>query len=251
MSLRRFRRAVALGLALALCLLRLLLARLRGPLTLKRRAQWMQTCGRIVSAGMGLRYEIHGRPPQTGLLVANHLSYLDIVILGTALPCCMVSKAEIGRWPLFGMMARAGGTLFVERSSRVSAETVTEQVAERLRGPVPVLFFPEGTSTDGSQLLRFHSRLFDPAVVAGAPVTTATIRYVIEDSTPERELCWYGDALFLPHLWKALGTGGFTAEVYFGEPRVYTDRRAAADSTYAEIAAARAEDPCLEAQGVI
>ena len=242
MSLRRFRRAVALGLALALCLLRLLLARLRGPLTLKRRAQWMQTCGRIVSAGMGLRYEIHGRPPQTGLLVANHLSYLDIVILGTALPCCMVSKAEIGRWPLFGMMARAGGTLFVERSSRVSAETVTEQVAERLRGPVPVLFFPEGTSTDGASLLRFHSRLFEPAIVAGAEVTAAAVRYIIEDGTPERELCWFGDDAFLPHLWKALGTAGFSAEVRFGEPQVYPHRRVAADETQAEIAAMREEN---------
>jgi 1-acyl-sn-glycerol-3-phosphate acyltransferase len=251
MSLRRFRRAVALGLALALCLLRLVLARLRGRFTVERRALWLQSCGRVVSASLGIRSEIHGHPPSRGLLVANHLSYLDIVILGTALPCCFVAKAEIERWPYFGMMARAAGTLFVERSSRVSAERVTEQVAERLKGPVPVLFFPEGTSTDGSQLLRFHSRLFHPAVVAGVPVTTAAIRYVIEDGTPERELCWYGDALFLPHLWKALGTPGFTAEVYFGEPRVYTDRRVAADSTYEEIAAVRAGDACLEAEEVI
>jgi 1-acyl-sn-glycerol-3-phosphate acyltransferase len=105
--------------------------------------------------------------------------------------------------------------------------------------PVPVLFFPEGTSTDGSSLVRFHSRLFEPAAVAGAPVTAAAIRYVIEDGTPERALCWFGDESFLPHLWKTLGTAGFSGEVQFGEPRVYSDRRIAAGETHAEIEAMR------------
>jgi 1-acyl-sn-glycerol-3-phosphate acyltransferase len=241
MILRRFRRAVALGLVLGLCLLRLGFFRLRGPLTLKRRALWLQSSAYLVISAMGIRYRIQGQPPDRGLLVSNHLSYLDIVLYAAALPCCFVSKAEIRHWPLFGMLARAGGTLFVDRSSRVSAEQVTEQVAERLRGPVPVLFFPEGTTTDGSQLLRFHSRLFDPAAVAGVPVTAASIRYVIEDGTPERELCWFGDALFLPHLWKALGTRGFFVDVQFGEPHIYADRRIAADRTYAEIEAMRNE----------
>src|SRR5208282_5055286 len=144
-----------------------------------------------------------------GLLVSNHLSYLDIVIYGAAMPCCFVSKAEVGRWPFFGRMARAAGNLFVDRSSKASALSVTEQVAERLKTTVPILFFPEGTSTNGSQLLRFRSRLFDPAVVAGQPVTAAAIRYVIEDGSPERDLCWYGDESFLPHLLKDLGTAGF------------------------------------------
>lgn len=239
MSLRRFRRAVALGLVLILCLLRLVTFRLRGPLTLKRRALWLQSSAHLVIASLGIRYRIQGQPPESGLLVSNHLSYLDIVLYAAALPCCFVSKAEIGSWPLFGLFARAGGTLFVDRSSRVSAEQVTEQVAERLKGPVPILFFPEGTSTDGSRLLRFHSRLYNPAVATAAPVTAASIRYVIEDGTPERELCWFGDALFLPHLWKALGTRGFFVDVQFGEPHIYADRRIAADRTYAEIEAMR------------
>jgi hypothetical protein len=70
-------------------------------------------------------------------------------------------------------------------------------------------------------------------------VTAAAVRYVLEDGVEERELCWFGDAAFLPHLWKALGAAGFTAEVQFGEPRVYPDRRAAADETHAEITAMR------------
>jgi 1-acyl-sn-glycerol-3-phosphate acyltransferase len=114
-------------------------------------------------------------------------------------------------------------------------------MTQRLQMPIPVLLFPEGTSTDGSQVLPFHSRLIHPATEAGAPITAAAIRYVIEDGTPERELCWFGDALFLPHLWKTLGTAGFSAEVRFGEPRVYPDRRTAAEATHAEIEAMRIE----------
>jgi len=131
-----------------------------------------------------------------------------------------VAKAEIDRWPYFGRAARIGGTLFIDRSSMASAEKVADTIAERLALPVPILFFPEGTSTDGSTVLRFHSRLFEPAVRAGAPVTTATVRYVLDGGAQERDLCWFGDDPFLPHLWKALGSSGFTAEVRFGEPQI-------------------------------
>jgi 1-acyl-sn-glycerol-3-phosphate acyltransferase len=239
MTLRRCRRAVALAVALVLCFLRFWLARLRGPLTLERRALWLQSSARLILAALGVHCRVEGRPPAHGVVVANHLSYLDILILSAAMPCFFVAKAEIGGWPYFGEAARSGGTIFIDRTSLASAEKVSAIIAERLSLPVPILFFPEGTSTDGSSLLRFHSRLFQPAAVAGAPVTAAAIRYVIEDGTPERELCWFGDDSFLPHLWKALGTAGFVAEVQFGEPRVYSHRRTAADETQAEVEAMR------------
>jgi hypothetical protein len=76
-------------------------------------------------------------------------------------------------------------------------------------------------------------------VAAGIPVTAAAVRYVLADGTPERELCWYDDAAFLPHILKVLGGANFSAEVRFGEPRIYANRRAAADATYAEIKAMR------------
>jgi 1-acyl-sn-glycerol-3-phosphate acyltransferase len=239
MSLRRIGRAVALVFALSASILRLGLAHLRGRFTLERRALWIQSTARLVMFSLGIRARITGNPPTRGLLVSNHLSYLDVVIYAATVPCSMVAKAEVGRWPVFGMMARASGALFVDRSSRSSAIAVTEQVAERLQGPLPVLFFPEGTSTDGSEVLRFHSRLFTPAVEAGESVTAATVRYVTEDGTPERALCWFGDAHLMPHLWNALGAAGFSAEVHFGEPKVYRHRRVAADQTHDEIAAMR------------
>jgi 1-acyl-sn-glycerol-3-phosphate acyltransferase len=119
--------------------------------------------------------------------------------------------------------------------------SVAEQMIERFKLPIPVLLFPEGTSTDGSQVLRFHSRLIDPATSTGTQITTAAIRYVIEDGTPEKELCWFGGASFIPHLLKALGVAGFSAMARFGQARVYTDRRVAADTTHEEIAAMRAQ----------
>jgi len=241
MRLRRYRRAVALVFALVLCVLRFWLLRLRGPLTLERQAGWSQSAGRLVLKALGVHYRVEGRPPTHGLVVSNHLSYIDILVLAAAMPCFFVAKMEIGGWPFFGKAARSNGTIFVDRGSLSSAMSVAEQMTERLKLPiqVPVLLFPEGTSTDGSQVIRFHSRLIDPATSIGAPITTAAIRYVIDGGVEERELCWYGDESFATHLWKVLGTAGFSAEVRFGEPRVYTDRRIAADETRAEIEAMR------------
>ncbi len=243
MNFRTIRRAVALGLALALVVLRYWLMRLRGPITLERRAMWVQDSARGILTGVGIRYHAEGTPPTHGLVVSNHLSYLDILILSAAMPCFFVAKMEIGGWFFFGKAARVGGTIFLDRSSLASAMTVAEQMTERLKLPIPVLLFPEGTSTDGSQVLRFHSRLIDPATTAGAQITAASVRYIIEDGTPERELCWFGDVEFLPHLFKALSTPGFLARVRFGQPRVYPDRRTAADATHAEIAAMRIQMP--------
>lgn len=240
MMLRAAWRAVALGAALASCILHYWRARLRGPLSLEQRALWLQDSCRSVLVAMHLPYRVEGRLPKNGLLVANHLSYLDIVVLCAATPCFFVAKAEISRWPYFGRTARSGGTLFIDRGSRASADKVTALIAERLAVPVPILLFPEGTSTDGSMVRRFHSRLFEPAVRAGAPVTAAALCYVRHDEGPERELCWFGDAPFLPHLWRVLGAGSFHAEIRFGESRIYADRRIAARQTQTEVSAMRA-----------
>ncbi len=241
MTLRRIRHAVALVFVLTFCILRFWLARLRGPMTLERRALWLQTCARMILKSLGIKYEVEGQPPTRGLVVSNHLSYLDAVIISAAMPCFFVAKTELDSWPYFGKAARTGGTIFVDRSSQASAVSVAAQISERLSLPipVPVLLFPEGTSTDGAELLRFHSRLIEPAIAAGAPITAAGIRYVIEGNVEERELCWYGDESFITHLWKVLGIAGLSVQLRFGQPHIYTDRRVAANRTHAEITAWR------------
>jgi len=214
--------------------------RLRGPMTLERRALWLQASACSILISLGIESQVEGKPPTCGLVVANHLSYLDIVIISAVMPCFFVAKMEIHGWPFFGKAARTGGTIFLDRSSRASAMSVAEQITERLQLPVPVLLFPEGTSTDGTQVLRFHSRLIDPATTAGTPITAAAVRYLVEDGdVEERELCWYGDESFATHMWKVLGVAGFSAQLWFGEPQIYSDRRVAADQTHAKITAWR------------
>jgi 1-acyl-sn-glycerol-3-phosphate acyltransferase len=217
------------------------LKRLTGPVSLEWRARWVQQASSHILSSLGIHTRVHGTPGVRGLVVANHLSYLDILVLSAAAPCFFVAKVEIGGWPFFGRAARIGGTIFVDRGNLKSAISVAQQMTERMQLPLdlPVLMFPEGTSTDGKQVLRFHSRLIDPATALGMPITTAAIRYVIGDGTPEIELCWYDDMTFVCHLWKVLGVADFWADVRFGSTQIYQDRRQAADATHNEIVALR------------
>lgn len=243
MNWRRPRRAVALVFVLLLIVVDFLWIRLRGRMTLEMRALWLQNASRRVLRSLGVRVQVDGQPPARGLVVANHLSYFDILIISAAMPCFFVSKKEIAGWPYFGWAARTGGTIFLDRHSMRSARVVAEEIAERLKLPVPVMLFPEGTSTDGTQVLRFHSRLIDPAAKVAAPITAVAIRYVVAGGVAERELCFYGNAVFLPHAWKVMGVEGFTAQLRFGESRIYAGRHEAAERTRAEVAAMREVSP--------
>lgn len=243
MNLRAVRRAVALVTSLILCVIRYWKDRIHGPLTMRQKAQWSQDSSRLILGAVGIHYQVIGDPPKDGLVVCNHLSYLDVLILSAAMPSFFVAKMEISGWPFFGKCARINGTIFLDRSSLSSAMSVAEQMTERLKLPIPVLLFPEGTSTDGSSVLPFHPRLIDPATSTGKPITAAAVRYIIEGGVEERELCWFGDVEFVPHLLKALATPGFSAKVRFGKPHIYPDRRTAANATHAEVNQMRRELP--------
>jgi len=113
-------------------------------------------------------------------------------------------------------------------------------MAQRLAERVPVLLFPEGTSTDGSEVIRFHPTLFASAVEGGLTVTPVAIFYQpLEAEKEERDLCWFGDELFFPHLLRVLELAGFTAVVRFGTPEVYPDRKTAAWRSHDVVACMR------------
>ena len=244
MTLRRLRRAVALVLGVSGCLLKYAVARLRGPMTLEQRARWLQGTAQCVMACLGIESRVEGQLPSQGLVVSNHLSYIDIVLIGSAMPCFFVSKKEVAGWPLFGRAARLGGTLFLDRSSHASANQVAKKMADRLALPVPILLFPEGTSTDGAHVLKFRTRLIFPAAQIAAPITAAAVSYRIDGGQMlERELCWYGDETFANHLWKVLGVENFTGILRFGSPHIYTDGREAGLKTHAEVTALRGVGP--------
>lgn len=188
---------------------------------------------------LGVRLECRGARPARGLICSNHLSYLDILVYAAATPCIFVSRSDVRNWPVAGAYARWSGTLFINRQSRASTEEVTRHMDEALLAGVPVLLFPEGTSTDGSSVLRFHPSLLEPAISQQQEITAAAIGYRV-DGGLERDICWYGEANFLPHLLQLMGRTGIVAEVEFHPDRsVYLDRKAAALDLHEKVEAIR------------
>ena len=142
-------------------------------------------------------------------------------------------------WPAFGFFARCGGTIFLDRESRSSAEGAAAEMAGAMDAGVPVLLFPEGTSTDGSQVLRFHPTLLEPAIRRQLEIAPAAIAYRLRHGE-ERDLCYYGDVSFVPHLLRTLGLGGVTAELeFFPDPVTYAERKAAALDLHDKVEAMR------------
>ncbi len=212
----------------------------RGPgLELRDRAEWLHRSCQAILRGIGVQIVCRGPRPASGLVNSNHLSYLDIAVYAAALPCVFVSKREVHSWPAIGTLAGCAGTIFLDRQSHASADAVAREMGEALKADVPVLLFPEGTSTDGSEVRRFHPTLMGPAVEMQREIAAAAIAYRA-NGVEERELCWYGDASFLPHLLRLLGRSGIVAEVeFYPEARVYSERKAAAQDVQEKVAAMR------------
>jgi 1-acyl-sn-glycerol-3-phosphate acyltransferase len=156
------------------------------------------------------------------LFVSNHLSYLDIIILGSLVPGRFIAKSEVTNWPIFGFLSKITRTIFIRRDRKASHEQV-KLIKEQLDRCEKLILFPEGTSSDGRWVLPFKSPLFDAAMLTNSIVQPITIRYTHLNGIPigysSRSLFgWYGDMDLLPHLWNALSLGMFTIEVVFHEP---------------------------------
>ncbi|TXT18635.1 MAG: 1-acyl-sn-glycerol-3-phosphate acyltransferase, partial [Planctomycetota bacterium] len=127
--------------------------------SIRDRGRWLHRCSRRIRAVLRVQVEWQGQPPVSGCLVSNHLSYLDIVVLGAAQPLVFVAKSEVAQWPVLGWLAQAGGTLFIERARRADVKRVSESMAYSVKQGAVVAFFPEGTSSDGQSVLPFRSSL--------------------------------------------------------------------------------------------
>ncbi len=188
-------------------------------------AEWLhQSCARGLAA-IDLQLSTTGEFPASGMMVSNHLSYLDILAFSAALPCVFVSKAEVERWAIIGRYARWAGTAFVRRHDRADAARANVNVAESLKNGVPVVLFPEGTTTDGRRVLRFHSTMLQPAIDAAALVTPCAINYELDDGDVGQEVCWWGDMTLLPHVWNLVGKKVIRARIAFGEPMLASSDR--------------------------
>jgi lyso-ornithine lipid O-acyltransferase len=170
---------------------------------------WARACLRI----LGLKINLHRLSDDlhsTGrLLVGNHQSYLDVVIIASVFPTLFVAKVEVGRWPLFGWLSKLGGTIFVDREDARSGVKCAYRVSRALRDGMNVQVFPEATTGDGSTVLPFNGLFFASAVRARAPLLPLTIKFQSVNGRPaDREaldtVCWYGEMNFARHFWNLL-----------------------------------------------
>jgi 1-acyl-sn-glycerol-3-phosphate acyltransferase len=197
---------------------------------------------RRMLAIMGIALDVQGQPPAHGavLMVANHISWLDILVMNAAHPSRFVSKADVQRWPLLGSLITGAGTLYIERESRRDALRVVHRMAERLRAGETVSVFPEGTTGDGAQLLPFHANLLQAAISASAPVQPVALRYLERGSgQPHPGPVFIGDDTLVASVWRTLRSDTVRAVVRYGTPQRAgaRDRRAWSEALRAEVQA--------------
>jgi lyso-ornithine lipid O-acyltransferase len=241
------RLAILISTALQGCA-HFLILRLRNRVSTVERAQWLHRwCAKALDR-LGIEREPEGAFPSRGLLVANHLGYLDILVLSAMHPCVFVSKQEVRSWPLFGLMAKLSGTVFVDRARVSATHTANSEMSQALSQGAVVVLFPEGTSSDGSQVLPFRPALFDAATKAGANVVSAHISYDVADGSAANDVCYWGEMSFFPHLLRLLSRHGVRARVRFAaETRKFADRKLAARVTR-EMVASLAQTPARHVQ---
>jgi 1-acyl-sn-glycerol-3-phosphate acyltransferase len=211
---------------------------------------WGRGAARIV----GLTIDRRGRSPEPPFfLVANHLSYLDVVVLAATLDATFVAKSEVARWPLIGLLCRATGTVFLDRTRKRDLPRVVSLLEGTLREGGGVVVFPEGTTSDGSAVLPFHSSLFAAPERSGVHVDVATLSYATPPGSPHpsRAVCWWGDMDFVPHLRALLRLPSCSARVEFVAVTVPTgDRKQMARAARRLVArrfapVRQGENPCL------
>jgi len=187
----------------------------------RREAQVQVWANRMLNL-LGITLRPDGKPVRKGpvLLAANHISWLDIVVIHATGHCRFVSKSEVRQWPLVGLLAEGAGTLFLERTSRKDAMRVVHHMVECLQAGEILAIFPEGTTGDGQSVLPFHANLLQAAVSADVPIQPVALSFVdpLTGSTSFAP-CYIGEDTLMQSLWRTLKTPALLAVVRFGEPQ--------------------------------
>jgi 1-acyl-sn-glycerol-3-phosphate acyltransferase len=198
----------------------------RPPATREARAEWLHKfCARVVQS-FDIRVEVTGRYPERGALISNHLGYLDIMAFAALHRCVFVSKVEMLDEPVVGWMTKMAGTVFVERGRGGSATQAKGGMQAAFDAGLPVVFFPEGTTSDGSAVLDFRSGLLAQTLQAKQPVTAAYVRYRLDkgngpDVAVENDVCFWGDdAKLFRHVFRLVGLRGIVIEVKIADAAI-------------------------------
>jgi 1-acyl-sn-glycerol-3-phosphate acyltransferase len=218
------------------CLVEYLLRGVGGRLSEQTRIEVLHRWSRRTLPRMGIHIEVASSPAGAGLIASNHLSYLDILVYSAIAPCAFVAKREVRAWPAVGWIATLAGTIYVDRSHRSETHAIQPKIQSALAAGLPLFLFPEGTSSDGSCVLPFHSSLFQPAVDLQVPIFAASIEYVIPDGVAASEACYYGTMKIFPHLMNLLGKHSVLAKVSFSSNSfLFTDRKQASLRMHEEV----------------
>jgi 1-acyl-sn-glycerol-3-phosphate acyltransferase len=162
------------------------------------KTRWLQRFGAIVNLHISKDGEL---PDRRAILVSNHISWLDIIVIGQYLPAYFVAKSDIAGWPVIGYLAKQGGTIFIRRGSKQHIRTTAEKMVWLLRQNGNIIAFPEGTTTNGDEVLHFHASLFQPALLTRSTIQPVALQYL---GAAREHAPFIGDDAFVPHLLKML-----------------------------------------------
>lgn len=196
---------------------------------LRLRNRVFRTWARGLCRAFGLQSRVEGVPPRGQFfLIANHVSYVDIVLLASYVDIAFVAKSDLRHWPALGRIFEAADTIFIDRSKKRDVVRVMQLVGKEIDRGLGVLVFPEGTSGKGDQLLPFKPSLLEFACTRDLPVHWATLYYETPAGQPpaSRSVCWWGDEGFGPHYRRLIALPSFTGVLRFGEePILHADRK--------------------------
>jgi 1-acyl-sn-glycerol-3-phosphate acyltransferase len=184
-----------------------------------RQRRILKTWSRQLLAILNIGVQIEGQQPARGeggcLIVANHVSWLDIYVLNAIHPAQFIAKSEVRDWPVIGWLSSRCGTIFIERALRRNASLINHRVSLLLKQGACIGLFPEGTTTDGKQVGHFHSALMQPAIDAGVKICPMALRYQDESGDMGSMAAFIGDTTLVQSIWRILRCRHLNALVMF------------------------------------
>ena len=192
----------------------------------EQQARYVEVWARGMLAIIGIQVRVKGHPaPGPVLMAANHISWLDILVMHAACHCRFVAKSEIRSWPLVGVLTTGGGSLYIERGSNRDAMRVVHQMAAALQQGQVLAVFPEGGTGDGVTLLPFHANLLQAAISAGAPIQPIALQF-LDAQTQKTSLapCYRDTDTLVSSLWRTLCAPPLLAQVRYGESQIAQGR---------------------------
>lgn len=196
---------------------------------------------------IGIQILVSGELPVNGLIVSNHISWKDILVLNALIPVSLIAKHEVGGWPMFGSLARLQGTIFINRTNKRSMLASLDEMQARLKNGNTLVLFPEGTTHTGKSVLPFKSSFFAAAERSSTAVIPVTLIYQTQHGLPltlrqRPDIAWYGDGTLAPHLWGVLKAGPISVKVIIHAPLQSANRKVLAKKAQKQISASLAEN---------